>query len=446
MTEQLTADASATRAFFVDMLVRDISVDGAILDLIDNSVDAAYAHSAPDGNLDGLCVEVSLTPDGFAISDNCGGIDIDTAQHYAFRFGRAAEFNPSTRIGEFGIGMKRGVFRLGKNFKIDSSTAETRFVVDVDVEQWREQAGDWTFPMEIAEAPADVAGTTVKVQNLHESVRELFSQDSYPRRMLREVADRHGEAIKTGLEITLNNEPADLRLHELLSGTGIAPEHQREELLSDGQPVALRIVAGIGPDRRPVAESGWYVYCNGRLVLKADRTSLTGWGTGDLGGTETPAWHPQYARFRGFVFFTSEFPGALPWTTTKTEIDESSDVYRNALAKMRSVIRRFADYTNELSLERERFEEGHGKAPQRITIALETARLAVVGDVPIGHFKVPERDRSTAPTTPAGPRTTSIQFRAKASEVNELKKALGLTTNRQVGEEAFERLYDEEID
>ena len=32
MTDHLAADASATRAFFVDMLVRDIGVYGAILD------------------------------------------------------------------------------------------------------------------------------------------------------------------------------------------------------------------------------------------------------------------------------------------------------------------------------------------------------------------------------------------------------------------------------
>ena len=445
MTTQLTADASATRAFFVDMLVRDIGVDGAILDLIDNAVDAAHAHRAPDGHLDRFHIDVTLDPSVFEISDNCGGIDIDTAQHYAFRFGRAADFNPATRIGEFGIGMKRAIFRLGRNFKIDSSTTETRFVIDVDVEQWREQEGARTFPMEVAEASANGGGTTVKVQNLHEGVRELFSQDSYPRRLLREVADRHSEAINAGLKITLNKEPADLRLHKLLSGSGIVPEHQREELFFGDQPVELRIVAGIGPDRRPAAESGWYVYCNGRLVLKADRTALTGWDMGDLGGPDTPAWHPQYARFRGFVFFTSDFPGALPWTTTKTEIDEFSDVYRNALLKMRSVIRGFANYTNELSLERERFEDGDGKTPQRIKNALERAHLAVAGDVPIGKFQVPKRDRSTVPTAPAGPRMTNMQFRVETSRVDELKKALGLNTNRQVGETAFERLHDEEI-
>lgn len=425
------------------MLVRDIGVDGAILDLIDNAVDAAYMLGAPDGRLENAHIDVMLDPERFEISDNCGGIDVHTAQHYAFRFGRARDFNPGTRIGEFGIGMKRAVFRLGTNFKVESSTSETRFVVNVNVNQWREEEGDWTFPIEVTDTPADEAGTTVEVWNLHEGVRELFSQDSYAKGLLLEVADRYGEAIKAGLMISLNRQPADMRVHELLEGSGIVPEHQYEELVAGDQRVELRIVAGIAPDRRPVAESGWYVYCNGRLVLGADRTALTGWGTGEPGGPDVPAWHNQYRRFRGFVFFTSDSPAALPWTTTKTEIDASSEVYRNALSKMRSVIRRFATFTNELVRERDRFQEGDSKTPRRIGDALETAQLKVASEVPIAKFQVPERD--TSPIPPPGPKTTNIQFRVESSRVDELKEALDFNTNREVGEEAFERLYDEEI-
>lgn len=444
MTNRVTADASATRAFFVDMLIRDIGVDGAILDLIDNSIDAAEAQASDDDDLDGFRVEVTIGRDEFTIHDNCGGIEIDIARNYAFRFGRASDYNPASRIGEFGIGMKRAVFRLGRSFEIDSSTDEARFVVDVDVEDWREQEGDWTFPMDIEDAPSEEAGTTIVVRGLHDGVRELFSQANYPQEVAREVADRYSEPVSRGLQIIVNGEPADLRLHSLLSGYQIRAEHQQHELQADGHPVQLRIVAGIGPDRRPATESGWYVYCNGRLVIKADRTELTGWGTGDVGGgSGTPAWHPQYRRFRGFVFFSSDHPGSLPWTTTKTEIDESSEIYRNAVVKMRSIIRHFANYTNELVLERRRFEESESGTPRRIEEALVDTPLRKVGDVPTGKFTVPQRDAT--PLAPAGPRTTSIQFQADASQVEELKEALDLSTNRQVGEEAFDRLYFEEI-
>ena len=444
MTEQILANASATRGFFVDMLVRDISVDDAILDLIDNAVDAADANSMKD-SLEGYRIDVTIDSDRFLIEDNCGGIPTKIARDYAFRFGRPKEFKPNTKIGEFGIGMKRAFFRLGQAFMVDSSTEEARFSVNVDIEQWREEEGEWTFPMSVQDDPLEEAGTRIEVRNLHEYVRNLFSQKSYSRRMRLDAMERYAQDIRRGLEIVMNKEPVDMAQHELLSGSGIAPEHWSENLKSRGHPVELRIIAGIGPERRPVIESGWYVYCNGRLVLKADRTKITGWGTGDPDG-ETggiTAWHPQYARFRGFVFFISDYPSSLPWTTTKTEIDETADIYRHALRRMQSIITRYAKFTNDLKSERQGFEESDGTGPRPIQNALDKEEFQQTNSVPLGKFKVP--DPSSAPSIPEGPKTTRVQFHADRIRVDELKDALNLDTNRQVGERAFDRLYKEEI-
>ena len=451
MTEQILANASATRGFFVDMLVRDISVDGAILDLIDNAVDAASNHArnqAMKDNLEGYRIEVEIHTDRFTIQDNCGGISIETARNYAFRFGRPQGFTPQTQIGQFGIGMKRAIFRIGKNFKIDSSTDKDRFVVSVDVDQWRENEGEeWTFPMSIENEVSSEAGTIVEVRNLHSSVAQLFSQENYPNRMRNEAKERYEQFSKQGLEIVLNSEPANMPPYELLSGSGIIPENREYVLETDGRPVNVRSIAGIGPLRRPVTESGWYVYCNGRLVVKADRTELTGWGTNDPDSEEgSPAWHPQYNRFRGFVFFSSEYPMALPWTTTKTEIDETADVYRNALQRMQSIIKQYASFTNNLKQEREIFDEENGSTVQPIQDALTEASLTTVGVIPQGKFTVPDRNKvESSPPIPASLQTTSIQFRAEISRVEEIKKALHLSTNRQVGERAFDYLYEEEI-
>ena len=442
MAEPVTADASPTRSFFVDMLVRDISVNGAVLDLIDNAVDAAYQDSGGAQDLSKYRVEVIAKPDLFIITDNCGGIDVDDARNSVFRFGRPADYDPKTRIGQFGIGLKRAVFRIGRRFMIESSTRETQFSINVDVDEWRGQTGEWVFPMEVGEASGLDTGTVVRVDLLHKGVQEEFSQRGYDKSMLREIASRYDQMLARGLAITLNGQPTDMFAHQLLMGKGLAPEHFSYVL----DKVQVRIVVGIAPARRSVAESGWYVYCNGRLVLEADRTPLTGWGTGDVDGFEVPAWHTQYRRFRGFVFFEAANPADLPWTTTKTEIDRSSEVYRNALTKMRNVIRKYTSYTNAEKQEAERFEEGEGKDPNPIATAVENAphrSLAAIVEGSDSVFRVP--DQAEIASEPPGPRMANIQFRADKDRVEELKGALDLKTYRQVGEMAFELLYDEEI-
>lgn len=451
MTDQPTADASATRAFFVDMIVRDIDVSGAMLDLIDNAVDAAQSQQA-DESLNGFHVEINFDEDHFLIEDNCGGIDLDTARHYAFRFGRASDYNPPSRIGQFGIGMKRAVFRLGNFFRVESATQEHRFEIEVDARAWREGSGAWEFPMAIQNNTGGTTGTRVEVRELHENVKVLLAQNQFQNSLLGEIADRYRDVVRNGFAISVNHKPAEMRILELLHGSGIAPEHKNYELESNGHSVRMRIIAGIGPRRQPATDSGWYIYCNGRLVIRADRTLLTGWGTAEPGGRGIPAWHDQYRRFRGYIFFESDHVSALPWTTTKTEIDKSSDVYIHALVHMRSLIRRYATFTNELGRERSQVEDLSGSdlvLPAQISDALARAALTKLDQipriVPAGSFTVPERVTHPRPTTPPRPNTTSIQFSVLSSEVNELKKALGLRSNREVGEAAFERLYEEEI-
>jgi len=40
--------------------------------------------------------------------------------------------------------------------------------------------------------------------------------------------------------------------------------------------VRYKLIAGLGGIGEPKL-SGWYIYCNNRLVLEADTSSITGW-------------------------------------------------------------------------------------------------------------------------------------------------------------------------
>src|SRR3954449_3928593 len=79
-------EASPTKDFFISMLVKDIELIPAISDLVDNAVDGARRENRD--SFDGYSVRIDLDTAQFRIADNCGGIPVDIAQKYAFRFGR----------------------------------------------------------------------------------------------------------------------------------------------------------------------------------------------------------------------------------------------------------------------------------------------------------------------------------------------------------------------
>jgi hypothetical protein len=75
---------TTTKTFFVDMLTRDIELEDAILDLLDNCIDGIQrtikGRELTDRPYEGFEAKISFSESGFKIEDNCGGIPLEVAR------------------------------------------------------------------------------------------------------------------------------------------------------------------------------------------------------------------------------------------------------------------------------------------------------------------------------------------------------------------------------
>lgn len=180
-----SAKASPTKEFFVRMLTRDIELQDAILDLLDNCVDGILRSSegAPSSvrPYDGYSATIILAPNHFQITDNCGGIPIETAKKYAFAMGRppeAATEAPLATVGMYGIGMKRAIFKLGTEALVESRR-DQGFMVEFTPE-W--MAADRWDDLPMHELEGDrlpTRGTNIEVYSLNEDVAKAFSDTAW---------------------------------------------------------------------------------------------------------------------------------------------------------------------------------------------------------------------------------------------------------------------------
>lgn len=430
-------NASPTKEFFIFMLVRDIPLSRAIIDLVDNSVDGAHRLRG-GGNFDGLWVRIEVDPRYFRIADNCGGIPVPLARDYAFRFGRPKEAPPvEGSIGQFGVGMKRTFFKLGRRFRVHSATAVSRFTVEEDVDEWiarqsESGAEDWHFEFKTLEENITVLpehqGTTIEIERLHESVAESFGIELFLNRLSQEMELAHALNLQRGLSVTLNSIPLEHDPMKLLHSEQLQPAFVERIFDRFGpKPVRVKLYAGVSD--RVKEEGGWYVFCNGRLVVKADQTNLTVWGEGE----RVPKYHPDFARFRGFAFFDCDDSSLLPWTTTKTGVDIDSPVYRAGRQEMIEITRPVLDFLRKVEDERKRSEEGE-ITDTPLATALSTAQPLLVEDLsPSLTFQAPQ-----PPPQPQGPRMRKIQYWKPEDQIEKAKGLLGVSSLKEVGEKTFE--------
>jgi Histidine kinase-, DNA gyrase B-, and HSP90-like ATPase len=448
-------DASATKDFFISILVRDIKLLDAIADLVDNCVDGARsirpATSAPLEESDlpprfkGLSICLTFSPKEFALEDNCGGISYETARDYAFRFGRAASM-PATpgSVGQFGVGMKRALFKIGDHFSVTSTTKESTFVVDVDVNEWKKlrnadgkELWEFTFKeLTLGMANADEkCRTKLVVDQLHEAVSEEFALIPFQNRLIATLQAAHEQSIKEGLSISVNGIPIAHNVSTLLSSSDIKPLRVKktyEVHNSTGQKstVACTILAGIGDS--DLQEAGWSIVCNGRQVLRSDKTSLTGWGD-VVSEIKIPKAHYQFSRFRGYVFFEAELASDLPWNTTKTAVDADAAVFKAAKQEMQTAMRQVFDFLNKLDA-----ELNAEQTP--LTDAVKAAKampLATIKENSVFNYPV----TNTAPTTPQPVR---VSFICDPDEFAFAKSYFQVSSAKKVGESVFDYFYQRE--
>lgn len=432
----LIINASPTKEFFIHMLTRDIPLTRAILDLVDNSVDGAR-RIRPAGDYDRLWVRMELDAQHFRIADNCGGIPVDVARDYAFRFGRPkeAEGTPGS-MGQFGVGMKRTFFRLGRHFVVRSITRESRFTVDVDVDQWMadgESPEKWHFKFSELETGLHVkekdTGTVIEVDRLLPNVTDAFALENFRSRLAEEMSHAHALTLDRELAITLDGLPIKHDPQELFSSQVLKPGFVEKSYSSktltgkSGPPVRVKLYAGVA--ERSLHEGGWYIFCNGRQILRADQTATTVWGERH----QMRAYHPDFAYFRGYAYFDSDDGALLPWTTTKTGVDTDSPIYKAVQREMIEMTRPVLTFLTNLQKER-----ATAAAVRPLEQAITTALATQVQTVTQPHaFESPPPARA-----PSGPKMQKIQYVKPTADVEKAKQLLKVRSFTAVGEKTFE--------
>lgn len=427
-----SVDANPTKEFFIEMLTRDIRLDRAIIDLIDNSIDGAKNLS--NSNYSGFNVNITANAKIFEIKDNCGGFSLDSAKNYAFKFGRppGAKFIDHS-IGRFGVGMKRALFKIGKSFTVESKCKKDHFLVDVNTNKWLKQkdGNDWNFTYyEKDQIPTskkkfstdDPDGTVITVFDLYESISEDFDDDIYLNDLLREISLALNFSLLKGLNIKLNDQNIKPRSIDLLVSDEIRPYFKK--IKSDG--VVVKIYAGIGRPDPNIA--GWYIFCNDRLVLEADTSNLTGWReTPDDEESGIVKYNNKHAMFRGVVHFSADDSKKLPMTTTKTGIDSDHEVYKMVKPSMKTALRQVTTFTNQIKDKDERVEI-----------------IANSSSIQIFEFSKKEidfNDRFVGPTIHQSEderKKVSICFSKDRMEVERLKEYFGVSKNYEVGEKMYD--------
>ena len=208
------AKAYPTKQFFVSMLTRDIKLEDAILDLLDNCLDGALR--AANGNpVDYSKHRIAITMDktSFEIVDNCGGIPRDVAINYAFKMGRDSDDtrdDENETIGMYGVGMKRAIFKMGEEASVQSVNGADAFEVIIAPEWLKDK--EWkNLPIQnlMAATALSEPGTRIRVTKLYQGIVRHFTSDAFINELQKSISEHFTMFLQQGLQVFVNGKPEE---------------------------------------------------------------------------------------------------------------------------------------------------------------------------------------------------------------------------------------------
>jgi len=427
------ASALPRKRFFIEMFTRDISLVDCILDLVDNAIDGLIRLQDID-LLDGLLVEqdalthaeiarlpnisIKISRRQVVVSDNCGGISFANAKNDVFNFGHSSSNETSTQkgqLGVYGIGLKRAIFKLGNSFEMSSNTSKDGFIVEIpSLDNWAlhdSRLEDWTFPIQkiIGAVSSEKAGSTIKVTKLREEVVTAISSSVFINRLVEDIGQVYALFLNRFVTIKINGKMVSPIPIPIGQSEAVSPAHK---ILQEGS-VTIKLIAGLAAknskEQWKAARAGWYVACNGRLVVVADKSEITGWGSVSL-----PNFHTKYRGFVGLAIFQSANPLDLPWKTSKRGLNEENTAYQRVRSQMRILTRSILSFLDRM------YPSDLAEEPRERAIAdgVTSTDVRRVMNTPQTSFTVENSTRRKSAST------NKIQFAAKKTDIQKIRKHL----------------------
>ncbi len=337
-----SVNTEPTKVAVVTSLTRDLTVDACVFDLIDNSIDAArdtiFKNEPPAArkqlpdSFEDFRIKLTLNGSAFEISDNCGGIPVSNLKRLVLRFGQISAHEMG--IGAFGVGLNRALFKLGRVSHLETDTGGQRSELTLDTDEYLKSKG-WGFTATEFPSTGKI-GTDIKVSKLRTEIASALADTDWEKEIRKQIGRRYARFIAKGLSIVVNQTPVESEEVKIRTD---GPYEGGYKFYKTESGVSIHIQYGQHADHRFTKEPGydlernksltsqfgWTVLCNDRAVIISDKTAKTGWDT---------KFHSEFYGFVGFASFLGN-PVALPWNTTKVDVDLNNPAYQTALIDMR---------------------------------------------------------------------------------------------------------------
>ena len=485
------------KEFFLRTITKDITPEEGISELIDTFIEWYLYHKSRGVIRNPGNIIIQIKDEKFKIESDYPGPPKNMVPDL-LRFGGRVDTG-CNKIGAYGIGTKRAIFKLGQDICLEGDDGNEYFYIHIDKDWVKKE--DWEDLILEDGKSKGTRFNKIEVCDLYEEIKVEFKSPKFEKDLRERVKATYSYFTNRFIRIIINGvdiEAYDLNL--VFEKEKIEPYYR--EFVESG--ILVKILVGITKGENDVY--GWYVFCNNRLVIMRDTSDRTGFDAANEISYTSP--DPYHNIFLGLIFFSSRLftfdqeykkylkegkicedliklflqnkikispdaeikpiqkgmrwkienkhcdnvymievsgdklcvctdPINLPEKSSKDDIREDSEVYRIAQDDMRKVTKRFMEYIEVLKENGEDLQDTL-KSVETKEIGKSLEEYDGIGEKHEIFKLIDEKTREDI--VKGKRRTTSIRFRETVGVVDRVKRELGNVnmSNEEMGKKILQ--------
>lgn len=278
------------------ILSRDITVEKAVLEVIDTAIEYFLYNRERDiftGGKGNICIR--LSPEGLTMESNSGGPPKDLLPSL-LSLGNIID-KGAFRIGASAIGLKKVIFKIGKAIHFESDNGREHLLLTID-NKWIDDEENWDVEL-VETSSTGILLHKIVISELYPDIKKTFEDQIFMHHLKEKVRTIYTQFIKEDVNIQVNDDLMEAYQFEFLfkpdTTDKIKPYHRTFKFNG----IAVEIFAGF--TKWEPTLYGWHIFCNNRSIIQNDTTCRTGFGSiKDINHI-----YPEANIFLGVVFLSS---------------------------------------------------------------------------------------------------------------------------------------------
>lgn len=302
-----------SKEYFINLLTKDVDVDDAICELINNAINR-YNLQSEGLQLTEYWISIKIINNLIQVWDNCGAVEDVELFKEKLKFNETKENYDDSLI--------KALLKCGDSIELELNNNAESYIIKINSQT---SIDSWEITDQQSFSSDKPKGMRVVIKNIYKEVKSRLETATFMSRLSNKIASKYRYLLDDNIKIKIMYKSADAKF--------IEPKFiEKADLIKSESKLIEELEVKVKLYKcYQDKNNGWDIFVNDICRLERDKSNITNWSKLRIDGH-------SFLRFRGEVFIYCKKPSSIVINSIRNILDSNTEIFNLIKEFMYSVV------------------------------------------------------------------------------------------------------------